>query len=167
MKVQPVRTPREVEDAACLMRGLVEANKALYFNDLATIEDYYRDSWFFDDDPAVPVAYRPPNGDVLVAYLDGEPAGTVAIYRMDTLYCELKSMFVSREHRNKGVAVALCEAVIELARTQGYRTVRLTTGVRQTAARHLYQRLGFLMVAPWDRDPPKGYDYFELDISKN
>ena len=167
MKVQPVRSPDEVADAASLMRGLVEANKALYSDDLATIEAYYRGSWFFDDEPEVPLTYQPPHGDVLVAYLDGKPAGTVAIYRMDSNCCELKSMFVEPECRKNGVAAALCDAVIELAKAQGYRTVRLTTGVRQTAARRLYERLGFRIVTPWDSNPPKGYDYFELDVSKN
>jgi GNAT superfamily N-acetyltransferase len=149
------------------MQGLVDSNRALYSDDLATIEEYYRGSWFFDNEPELPLAYQPPHGDVLVAYLDGEPAGTVAIYRMDRSYCELKSMFVASEYRMKGVAAALCEAVIRLAKAQGYRTVRLTTGIRQTAARHLYERLGFRTVPPWDTHPPDGYDYFELDISPN
>lgn len=167
MDIQAARSTQEVADAANLMRDLVEANKALYSDDLATIEEYYRDSWFFDDEPQVPSMYQPPNGDILVAYMDGKPAGTVAIYRMDGSHCELKSMFVQPECRNNGVALALCKAVIELARAQEYRTVRLTTGVRQLAARRLYERLGFRIVAPWDSNPPAGYDYFELDVSRN
>ena len=167
MNVQAVRSSSEKADAAKLMRGLVDANKALYSDDLATIEGYYRGSWFFDEKPEVPLEYRPPHGDVLVAYSDGEPAGTVTIHRMDSDHCELKSMFVTPEHRNNGVAAALCDAVIESEQTQGYRFVRLTTGVRQLAARRLYERLGFGMVTPWDSDPPDGYDYFELNISQN
>jgi len=167
VEVRVVRSPREIADAANLMQGLVDANKTLYSDDLNTIEEYYRGSWFFDEEPKVPREYRPPQGDVLVAYLKGEAAGTVAIYRMDNEHCELKSMFVSPEHRKNGVAAALCDAVISLARTQGYRFVRLTTGVRQLAARRLYQKLGFQMVMPWDIDPPEGYDYFQLDISQD
>jgi len=167
VEVRVVRSPREIADAANLMQGLVDANKTLYSDDLNTIEEYYRGSWFFDEKPKVPHEYRPPQGDVLVAYLKGEAAGTVAIYRMDNEHCELKSMFVSPEHRKNGVAAALCDAVISLARTQGYRFVRLTTGVRQLAARRLYQKLGFQMVMPWDIDPPEGYDYFQLDISQD
>lgn len=146
------------------MRGLYEVNKALYSDDLDTIEEYYSGSWFFDDAPEVPAEYRPPLDDVLVAYLDHIPVGTVAIYRMDDSHCELKSMFVAPEHRKAGVASALCEAVIGLAKKQGYRNVRLTTGVRQLPARRLYERLGFKLVTPWDGDPPEGYDYFELTV---
>jgi GNAT superfamily N-acetyltransferase len=165
MKVLPIRTPLEITAAARLMRGLLEANKVLYSDDLVTIEDYYRGSWFFGENPEVPLEYRPPNGDVLVAYVDGDPAGTVAIYRMDRAHCELKSMFVAPEHRKTGVAATLCNAVTDLAMEQGYQSVRLTTGVRQLSARRLYNRLGFELVAPWDCDPPEGYDYFEKRLS--
>jgi len=167
VQVRAVRSSNEIADVAKLMRGLVDANKALYSDDLATIEEYYRGSWFFDEKPKVPSDYRPPHGDVLVAYLEGEAAGTVAIYRMDDEHCELKSMFVAPEYRKNGVAAALCDAVIALAKTQGYQFVRLTTGVRQLAARRLYEKLGFKMVTPWDNDPPEGYSYFELDIPQD
>lgn len=167
MQVRAVRSPKEIADAAILMQGLVDANKALYSDDLETIEKYYRGSWFFEEPPKVPREYRPPHGDVLVAYLKAEAAGTVAIYRMDNEHCELKSMFVAPEYRSNGVAAALCGAVIDLAKTQGYRFVRLTTGVRQQAARRLYEKLGFATVTPWDSDPPEGYDYFQLDVSQD
>lgn len=164
MEVRVVRSPNEIADAAILMQGLVDANKTLYSDDLETIQEYYRGSWFFDAEPEVPRDYRPPQGDVFIGYLKDEAAGTVAIHRMDDEYCELKSMFVAPEYRKNGVAAALCDAVIELAKTQGYHFVRLTTGVRQLAARRLYEKLGFEMVAPWDSDPPEGYDYFELKV---
>jgi len=167
VEIRQVRSATETKVAAELMRGLVEANKALYSDDLETIEEYYRGSWFFDETPVVPDEFRPPQGDILVAYLGGEPAGTVAFYRMDETHCELKSMFVTPTHRKEGVARALCDGVINLAREQGYRVVRLTTGVRQVAARRLYKKLGFAIVTPWDADPPEGYDYFELKVSEN
>ena len=129
-------------------------------------KDYYRGSWFFEGLPKIPTEYYPPQGDVLVAYLDGKAAGTVAIYRMDDEHCELKSMFVEPQCRGHGVASALCKSMINLARIQAYHTVRLTTGVRQEPARHLYERLGFKIVTPWDKDPSDGYDYFEFGIAQ-
>ncbi|SFL90203.1 GNAT family N-acetyltransferase [Shimia aestuarii] len=165
MHIVEARSQAEVDDAAALMRGLYEANKSLYSDDLQTIEDYYRGSWFFETRPQIPTEYCPPQGDVLIAYMDGQAAGTVAIYRMDDSHCELKSMFVEPQFRTSGVASALCKKVIELAVAQGYSTVRLTTGERQGPARHLYERLGFKIVTPWDANPPQGYDYFELEVT--
>ncbi|MFV2091628.1 MAG: GNAT family N-acetyltransferase, partial [Hyphomicrobiales bacterium] len=164
MDIVPARSAKQVTEAANLMCALVQANKALYADDLVTVEDYYRGSWFFSDAPVVPAHFLPPNGDVLVAYLNGAAAGTVATYRMRDDICELKSMFVSPDHRRKGVAVALCGAVISLARSQGFEFVRLSTGLRQPEARRLYQAMGFRMVPPWISDPPEGYDYFELKL---
>ena len=166
MDIRPVRSEDEVAHAAALMRGLVEANRQLYSDDLGTIEEYYRGSWFYAEKPEVPPEYRPPRGDVLVAYLDGAPVGTVATYRMDDTCCELKSMFVAPTHRKQGIAEALCAAVINFARAQNYGIVRLTTGMRQVAARRLYEKLGFAIVQPWEPDPPAGYDYYELKISE-
>lgn len=103
MLIRPVRSEDETKHAAGLMRGLVEANKLLYSDDLEIIEEYYRGAWFFAENPEVPAEYCPPRGDVLVAYLDGNPVGTVATYRMNETCCELKSMFVTPTHRKQGV----------------------------------------------------------------
>jgi putative acetyltransferase len=161
MRIQAVRSVREAADAAWLMRGLVEANKVLYSDDLETIGRYYSGAWFLADPPEVPPRFRPPNGEVLVAYVADAPVGTVAICRMDAAHCALKSIFVAPENRNAGMAAALSCAAIELAGSQGYQFIRLTTGSRQLPARRLYERLGFSIVAPWDENPPDGYDHFE------
>jgi hypothetical protein len=58
-----VRSSSEVADAENLMRSLVDANKALYSDDLETIEECYRGSWFFDHNPEVLLEYRPPQRD--------------------------------------------------------------------------------------------------------
>ncbi len=165
MKIFKVRSDTEIDDAAKLMRGLYKAVKSLNPDDLERIEDYYRGSWFFDSSPEIPTEYRPPQGDVLIAYLSDRPIGTVAVCRMDRDHCELKSMFVEEDFRGSGVAPALCKRVIGLAKEQGYRTVRLMTGDRQAPARRLYERLGFKKVASWETNPHEAHDYFELSIA--
>lgn len=101
-KVLPARSDREIADAARLMRGLVAANRELYADDIETIDAYYSGSWFFEDRPVIPEAYRPPQGDVMLRRLDEAAAGTVAIYRMDDAHCR---------------------AVIGLARKPSYRAI--------------------------------------------
>ena len=168
MEIRPVRTQAEIADSAKLMSGLVQSNKERYSNEREMLDEYYRGSWFFEKSPVVPALYKSPDGDVLIAYLNGTPAGTVAICRMDDEHCELKSMFVPPEHRGKGIAVALCDEVLSVAGTLGYRCVRLTTGEKQPEAQTLYRKLGFKVVTPWDADPPAGFSYFEITVeSKN
>lgn len=152
-------------DAAVLMRGLVESNKDRYPDQIELLDDYYRGSWFLTSTPRIPAEYLPPMGDVIVAYDDQEPIGTVALCRMDETYCELKSMFVPDAHRGKGVAKRLCDEVLTSARSLGFKVVRLTTGEKQPEARSLYTKLGFEITKPWEDNPPDGFDYFEIEIN--
>ena len=165
MKLVHARSRDEMADAAHLMRGLVESNKERYPDQIELLDDYYRGSWFLDPTPEIPSEYLPPSGDVIVAYDELKPLGTVAIYRMDELHCELKSMFVPTAHRGKGVAKRLCGEVINSAKDLGFKYVRLTTGEKQPEARSLYTKLGFKIVAPWEDNPPDGFDYFETEIN--
>ena len=165
MKLVHARTRDEMADAAALMRGLVASNKQRYPDQTRLLEDYYRGSWFLDPAPKIPPEYLPPCGDVIVAYDGQEPLGTVAIYRMDELHCELKSMFVPVAHRGKGVAKELCGEILKTAKDLGFRHVRLTTGEKQPEARCLYKKSGFRIVAPWEENPPDGFDYFEREVN--
>ena len=151
-------------DAAHLMRGLVDSNKERYPDQIELLDDYYYGSWFLEPTPEIPPEYPPPSGDVIVAYDEQESLGTVAIYRMDDLHCELKSMFVPVEHRGKGVAKELCGEVLKSAKSLGFKFVRLTTGEKQPEARGLYTKLGFRIVTPWEDNPPEGFDYFEKEV---
>ena len=165
MKLVHARSKEEMADAARLMRGLVDSNKERYPDQIELLDDYYRGSWFLEPAPEIPPEYLPPSGDVIVAYDEREPLGTVAIYRMDELHCELKSMFVPIAHRGKGVAKELCGEVLKSAKALGFKFVRLTTGEKQPEARGLYTKLGFKIVTPWDENPPDGFDYFESEVN--
>jgi len=167
LDIRPVRKTTEMADSANLMIELVESNKERYNDERQMLDEYYRGSWFFEKSPVVPAQYRPPNGDILVAYLENIPAGTVAISKMDKQICELKSMIVPPEHRRKGIAVALCNEVLVVARELGYSCVRLTTGEKQPEAQTLYKKLGFQLMAPWDENPPAGFSYFEKALEPN
>lgn len=165
MRLVHARSDQEMADAAFLMRGLVESNKERYPEQIELLDDYYRGSWFLESTPRIPAEYLPPMGDVIVAYDEQEPIGTVALCRMDEVHCELKSMFVPDAHRGKGVAKRLCDEVLESAKGLGFEFVRLTTGEKQPEASGLYRKLGFQIVEPWEDNPPNGFDYFEIEIS--
>ncbi|NXK97894.1 CMLO5 acetyltransferase, partial [Formicarius rufipectus] len=59
---------------------------------------------------------------------------------------ELRRMSVSREHRGKGVARALCREVLAFARARGFDAVVLSTSMVQVAAQRLYEGQGFRRV---------------------
>jgi putative acetyltransferase len=62
---------------------------------------------------------------------------------------ELKRMFVHGAARGTGVGRALLDAVETLARDRGIRTLRLETGEPQADAVRLYERAGFVRIAPF------------------
>ena len=69
---------------------------------------------------------------------------TLAIFRLPTgLRAWIEDVIVDEAARGKGVGAALNRFAIELARSEGARTVDLTSRPGREAANRLYQRLGF------------------------
>ncbi len=112
----------------------------------------------------LPGAYAPPDGAVIVAFADGEPAGCVALRRFEETVCEMKRLYVKPEHRGKGVGRSLAEAVIESAREIGYASMKLDTLQSMTEANALYASLGFTACAPYRHNPCQCPVYMELSL---
>ena len=92
----------------------------------------------------LPGPYAPPNGAILLAEVEGEPAGVVALRPLDDAgACEMKRLYVEPECRGQGLGRALAEAIIAEARELGYDVVRLDTVASMIPARRLYRSLGF------------------------
>jgi putative acetyltransferase len=118
----------------------------------------------FDQELAgLPGDYAPPEGRLLLANSDGEPAGCVALHRLTEEICEMKRLYLRPRFRGKGAGRALAETVIAQAQTQGYRRMRLDTvePVMKDAVK-LYRQLGFEEIAPYRPNPVAGALYMEL-----
>lgn len=87
-----------------------------------------------------------------VAYLDGRPAGHIALRRLGAEF-EVKRTFVDPGFRGAGVGYALLDAVEQAAREAGARRVVLQTGDRQPEAVALYTKAGYSRIpifAPYE-----------------
>ncbi|WP_434589708.1 bifunctional helix-turn-helix transcriptional regulator/GNAT family N-acetyltransferase [Streptomyces sp. A5-4] len=85
---------------------------------------------------------------VWVAELDGRPVGSVMCVRDDAPgTARLRLLFVDPDARGHGLGGRLVEAVVEFAYEVGYREVVLWTNDVLVAARKIYQRAGFTLVA--------------------
>jgi len=83
---------------------------------------------------------------VLIARVDGEIVGmlTLVTFLIPTgLRAWIEDVVVDEAARGHGVGAALTQAAVQLARTDGARTVDLTSRPTREAANRLYERLGF------------------------
>ena len=76
--------------------------------------------------------------------------------------CYLAELYVAPERRGHGIGRALMEGAIELARARGAGYMELGTAENDTAARSLYESLGFSN-REGRKDGPVNY-YYELDL---
>ena len=91
-----------------------------------------------------------------------------AIAELSPGHGELKSMRTAPEARGRGVAGAVVEALLDLARERGYERVSLETGTQAyfAAAHRLYERAGFAECGPfgaYSLDPNSRFFTLALD----
>jgi len=149
LEIITAQSPKELDEVRQLIRAFVTWHRATHTEDLALIERYFDANAFEAELAGLPGKYSPPGGALLLAYHDGQPAGCVAMRNFGEGVCEMKRMFVPAAMRGLGVGRALAEAVIEAGRQAGYQQMRLDTSRSQVAATTLYERQGFVRVAPY------------------
>ena len=113
----------------------------------------------------LPGEYTPPSGRLLLAFVDEQLAGCVALRKIDEGICEMKRLFVRPEFRGKGLGRKLTEAIIEEARRIGYHRVRLDTlPPKMQTAVGVYRSLGFKEIDPYYKNPVAGAMFMELGL---
>jgi putative acetyltransferase len=120
----------------------------------------------FDQELAdLPGDYAPPDGRLILAMVDGQAAGCVALHKIDEQACEMKRLYVRPKFRGKGLGKALAEHIINEAREIGYKKLRLDTvePVMRTAV-GMYRQLGFREIAAYRENPIEGALYMELEL---
>jgi putative acetyltransferase len=119
----------------------------------------------FDEElRTLPGEYGPPDGTIILAYLDETPAGCVALRKLEDKTCEMKRLYVKPECRGKGIGRALVEAVIVHARQIGYASMKLDTLGSMKEANELYASLGFAECGPYRYNPCTCPVFMELAL---
>ncbi|MEC9434371.1 MAG: GNAT family N-acetyltransferase [Pseudomonadota bacterium] len=160
LEIVEVATPSDLAEVRALCRAFREWLLIRYVAHREIIDAYYaEDRWeaLLDD---LPRLHAPPEGAILLARLDGRPAGCVMLSPLpEPGACEMKRMFAAEFARGTGVAAALVEAVCALAKARGRAVMRLDTGRIQTEAQALYRRQGFADRDAYYEAPPLLADF--------
>ncbi|MBS1713754.1 MAG: GNAT family N-acetyltransferase [Armatimonadetes bacterium] len=87
-----------------------------------------------------------PMMSVVVARLDGRPAGCGALRAVDAKTVEIKRMYVRPTARGQGVGAAVLRELETWAKETGYERAVLETAVELRPAQRLYESSGFVRV---------------------
>ena len=117
----------------------------------------------------LPGEYAPPQGALLLALVDGAPAGCGALRALPdvdyTNACEMKRLYVRPAFRRYGLGRIIAQALIDQAAQAGYSTMLLDTLDDMEAARELYASLGFEEIAPYYYNPIAGAHYLKVELA--
>lgn len=112
----------------------------------------------------LPGKYSHPTGSIILALVNDEPAGCVALRKISDLACEMKRLYVRDHYRGMGIGKELVERIITKARLLGYSYLRLDTLPTMDTAQNMYKNLGFYEIEPYVYNPIEGTKYLELRL---
>jgi putative acetyltransferase len=113
---------------------------------------------------AISQQYDKPSGGLLLAFCDDLPVGCAGIRRLNDETAELKRMYVKDAYRGLKIGVELLQQSIDLAKTLGYKKLRLDTLANMTKAQQLYHSFGFYQIDAYRYNPLAGTIYMEKDL---
>ena len=143
IKILDATSEEQLNQVRDLINAFVKWHLQRHLDDKKLINEYFDSKSFEEELTSLPGKYSMPEGRLLLALYNGQPAGCVALRLSDDHSCEMKRMFVYPEFHGKGIGRALAKAIIDEAKKIGYTNMKLDTSMRQMEAQKLYQSFGF------------------------
>jgi len=143
----------EFEEARFLIREYAASlDFSLEFQDFEVEIDHLRDY------------YAPPTGCILLARIEEASVGVACLRPLDAGVAEIKRMYMKPAFRGRGLGRKMLHALIDEARSLGYRHLRLDTVPHMESANHLYTSTGFYEIEDYTYNPIPGARFLEYKL---
>ena len=119
---------------------------------------------FEEELQTLPGEYSWPAGSLYLAWADEQPAGCIAMRRLDENTCEMKRLYVRPEYRGRKLGGHLVRTIIASARAHNYKVMKLDSLRRLKSAYTLYKSFGFRETEPYTYNPLPEAVYMELRL---
>lgn len=166
LEIVRVQSEAQLQQVRALSRGyilwLADFDKALGIYDPEVNATY----GYVGDEVELPGEYAAPDGFLLLALVDGQPAGCVALKRHSTSVGEMRMLFVPQAFQGQRVGKGLVLALLDEAKKLGCSSLRLETSPLMASAYRLYSALGFQEIPPYHDVEPSLKD-IEIFMEKS
>lgn len=113
--------------------------------------------------------FLPPNGRLILAFIDGNPCGIGCLKSINDEIGEIKRMYVDPSFRKIGAGRAILQSLLNAAKESGYKKVRLDSPKFMEAAHSLYRSFGFTEIPVYDEvEIPEAFRqyliFMEIDL---
>jgi ribosomal protein S18 acetylase RimI-like enzyme len=113
----------------------------------------------------LPGKYAKPDGRLFLISVENKLAGCIALRKIDFKICEMKRLYVRGDFRALGLGKILIEKLIEEAKSESYKKMRLDTlPDKMPLAVKLYKSYGFYEIKPYYHNPHEKTLFMELDL---
>lgn len=151
------RHANTAEEFAAAKKIFLEYSKSLGFD--LSFQD------FSDELNDLATRYNRPKGDLILAYVDSQLAGTVAVHEFEPGIAEMKRLYVRDDFRKLGIGQELVARIVASAKDLGYNAIRLDTLKSMKGALKIYHAAGFKAIDPYRFNPLDGAEYLELKFN--
>ncbi len=139
MNIIPATTPNHIDQFRALLNeyghSMAEPSNSSIWSDIATL----------------PGRYAPPQGRMVLGFVDGVLVGCGALSSVNEQDAEMKRIYVTPAQRGKGYGRVLAWAVMAEAQQAGYQRVVLSSWEYNETPIRLYRSMGFTDIEPFKK----------------